>query len=256
MTSFSLQHQALEPSWFAALDPRTRLLAAVFFTLSALCLSALWPLIALLALALLLTILLGCQWRLIIKRLLAFEGFMVLVLLFLPFTVAGKPWFAIAGMEASYQGVIQALVILLRGNAVVLALLALVGSMEPIKLGYALAGLGIPEKLVQLFMMTVRYIGVLFDEHQRLRTAMKARAFVAGSNWHTWRSYGHLLGMLLVRSMERAQRISGAMRCRGFNGKFHLLTPVKWHRRDTAVLTLAVLLFLLPLEWQWWQYGF
>jgi cobalt/nickel transport system permease protein len=102
----------------------------------------------------------------------------------------------------------------------------------------------------------VRYIGVLFDEHQRLRTAMKARAFVAGSNWHTWRSYGHLLGMLLVRSMERAQRISGAMRCRGFNGKFHLLTPVKWHRRDTAVLTLAVLLFLLPLEWQWWQYGF
>ncbi|MCL1073343.1 cobalt ECF transporter T component CbiQ [Shewanella dokdonensis] len=256
MTSFSLQHQALEPAWFAALDPRTRLLAALLFTLIALCLSALPPLLFMLVMALFMTLVLGCQWRLIIKRMLAFEGFMVLVLLFLPFTVAGEPWFTFAGMDASYQGLTQALVILLRGNAVVLALLALVGSMEPVKLGYALAGLGLPEKLVQLFMMTVRYIGVLFDEHQRLRTAMKARAFVAGSNWHTWRSYGHLLGMLLVRSMERAQRISGAMRCRGFNGKFHLLMPVQWCQRDTAALTIAVLLFLLPLEWQWWQYGF
>ncbi|QUN07227.1 cobalt ECF transporter T component CbiQ [Shewanella yunxiaonensis] len=256
MNSFSLQHQALEPDWFSVLDPRSRLLAAVFFTLVSLCLSAVPPLILMLALALLLTTLLGCQWRLIIKRLLAFEGFMVLVLLFLPFNVAGERWFSVGGMDASYQGVTQALVILLRGNAVVLALLALVGSMEPVKLGYALAGLGLPEKLVQLFMMTVRYIGVLFDEHQRLRTAMKARGFVAGSNWHTWRSYGHLLGMLLVRSMERAQRISGAMRCRGFNGKFHLLTPVQWCLRDTAALTIAILLFLMPLIWQWGQYGF
>ncbi|MFQ6370561.1 cobalt ECF transporter T component CbiQ [Shewanella sp. YIC-542] len=255
MSGFVLQHRALEPAWFSALDPRARMLAALFFTLAALCLHTLAPLGLMLAMALLLTLLLGCQWRLIIKRLLAFEGFMLLVLLFLPFTVTGERWFSVAGLPVSHQGVAQALIILLRGNAVVLALLALVGSMEPVKLGYALAGLGLPDKLVQLFMMTVRYIGVLFDEYQRLRTAMKARGFVAGSNLHSWHSFAYLLGMLLVRSMDRAQRISGAMRCRGFNGTFHLLSPVRWQRRDSAVLSLAFLLFLLPLLWQWWQYG-
>jgi cobalt/nickel transport system permease protein len=51
---------------------------------------------------------------------------------------------------------------------------------------------------------------------------MRARAFRPGCGPHCWRSVGYLFGMLMVRSLERAERIDAAMRCRGFDGRFHL----------------------------------
>ena len=73
------------------------------------------------------------------------------------------------------------------------------------------------------------------------RVAMKARGFRLRCNPHTWRSIGYLFGMLLVRSIERAERILAAMRCRGFQGHFHSLTEVKtMDRRDYAFVSLSV----------------
>jgi cobalt/nickel transport system permease protein len=131
--------------------------------------------------------------------------------------------------------VLQATVIALKANAVVLALLALVGTLEPVAVGHALARLGAPDKLVHLFLLTVRYLGLLGEEYRRLTRAMRARGFVPRSDGHTWRSLGWLLGMLLVRSLERAARVTAAMRCRGFHGRFHLLDPVAWGIADTRL---------------------
>ena len=36
---------------------------------------------------------------------------------------------------------------------------------------------------------------------------LRVRGFKPGSNRHTWRSLGYLVGMLLVRSLERAERV-------------------------------------------------
>ena len=153
-------------------------------------------------------------------------------------------------MTASLEGARQALAIILRANAVVLALLALLAIREPINLGYGAAALGFSLKLIHLFMMTVRYIQVLGEEFQRLRNAMKARAFVPASNWHTWRSYGWMMGMLLVRSIERAQRIVDAMHCRGFDGSLYLNQQLRWAKTDSVALLLLLLLSLLPLGLQ------
>jgi cobalt/nickel transport system permease protein len=69
---------------------------------------------------------------------------------------------------------------------------------------------------------------------------MRARAFVARADRHTWRSFGWLIGMLLVRSFERSERIVAAMKCRGFDGRFHLIDQFAWRPGDTALA--AVLL--------------
>ena len=87
--------------------------------------------------------------------------------------------------------------------------------------------------------MSVRYISVLEDEYVRIRRAMKARAFVARSNVHTWRTFGWLVGMLLVRSFERSRRVSNAMRCRGFNGSFTFHSESQWRILDGITLTLV-----------------
>ncbi|MFW5792080.1 MAG: energy-coupling factor transporter transmembrane component T family protein, partial [Desulfohalobiaceae bacterium] len=89
------------------------------------------------------------------------------------------------------------------------------------------------------------------QEYLRLRRAMKTRAFRPRTNLHTYRSYGHLLGMLFVRSFDRAERVHQAMRCRGFKGRFYSLTEFSLTSRDVVfglacmVLTATLIVFEL-----------
>jgi cobalt/nickel transport system permease protein len=189
----------------------------------------------------------GIATRDLLLRLAALEGFMIMLLLTLPFTVPGEPFFELGPLIGSREGLLSALLIMLKANAVMLALLALVGSLEPVVFGHALARLGTPEKLVHLLLLTVRQIHLLYQEFLRLRQAMRARAFMPRSDRHTWRSYGYLMGMLLVRSLARSQRILAAMRCRGFHGQLHLLHSTAWRPADTAMAAgLTMLLICLP----------
>jgi cobalt/nickel transport system permease protein len=178
-----------------------------------------------------------------IRRVLAMDLFMVFLLIMLPFTVPGEPLFEVAGLGASAEGFRRAFEILLRANAIILVLLALVGTMDATVLGHALARLRLPLKLVHLLLFTVRYLDVISREYQRMRKAMKARAFTLRSNSHTWRSVGHLIGMLLVRSLERSERILAAMKCRGFRGQLYLLDDMACTSRDSvfAAVALAVM---------------
>jgi cobalt/nickel transport system permease protein len=39
--------------------------------------------------------------------------------------------------------------------------------------------------------------------------------------------FGHLIGQLLLRTLDRAERIHLAMLCRGFDGELRLLRPAR-----------------------------
>jgi len=231
-------------------DPRLRLIAALLFALTVVSLHLIPLLLLTLLLALGMAWWIGLSGSLLLKRLLVMEGFMIVLLVMLPFSVPGESLFTLGPFSASAEGVQRALQIVLRANAIVILLMALVGTLEPVVLGHALGQLRLPDKLIHLFLFTVRYISVLFDEYRRLRLAMRARAFVAGSNRHTWRTFGWLVGMLLVRSLERSERILAAMKCRGFNGRLYLVKQNIWSRHDTLGLLLSLSLSgtLLLLE--------
>jgi cobalt/nickel transport system permease protein len=111
--------------------------------------------------------------------------------------------------------------------------------MDTVLLGRALARLGAPDKLVHLYAFTIRYLDLLHREYARLRTAMKARAFRLRGDRHSWRSIGWLFGMLMVRSVERAERIMAAMRCRGFDGRLWSLQDDSRFGRADGVFAVA-----------------
>ncbi|MFB1504809.1 MAG: cobalt ECF transporter T component CbiQ [Thiocapsa sp. C3-sup] len=223
------------------LDPRLRIIVATLFALVVVSLSGLATLLTALGLALSVMLAASLPAGPTLRRMAAMDGFMLLVLLLLPFTVPGAPLFEWGGFTASAEGLIKAVEILLKANAVVLVLLALVGSLDAVTLGHALARLRVPTNLVQLLFFTVRYIGVIGEEYARLRIAMRARGFRPANTLHTYRSIGYLVGMLLVRSLERSERILAAMRCRGFQGRFHLLDDFAYGRADAFFAGLAAL---------------
>ncbi|WP_417346589.1 cobalt ECF transporter T component CbiQ [Ferrimonas sp.] len=233
-----------QPRWLERSDPRLRVLCALVLLTVTLGLSHPLPLALSLGFALSLVPLVGLSFKALLKRLLAVEGLMILLLISLPFTLPGEPLWQGLGLTLTAEGLERALVVLLRANTMVVGMLTLLGSMEPERLGHALARLGVPDKLVHLFLMTVRYLFVLLEEYRRLRQAMRARAFKPGSNLHTWRTLGWLIGMLLIRSMERSTRVLAAMRCRGFQGRFYLIHKGEWQAMDSLHLALFTSLAL------------
>jgi cobalt/nickel transport system permease protein len=234
---------------FADRDPRALLVAVILFALVTVSLETLTATAAAFALAAAAAAA-GMPLRDLLRRLVVLEGLMGVVLITLPFTVPGDVLFALGPLAATREGLLYAALIILKAHAVLLALMGLVGGLEPAVLGHALARIGAPEKLVHLLLLTIRQIELLQQEHLRLRQAMRARAFVPRSDRHTWRSYGNLVGMLLVRSLERSRRIQAAMRCRGFHGQLYLLDSRWWRGADTVFLlgVLTLLGALLALE--------
>lgn len=233
-----------------ARDPRLRVVMAVLFACLVVTLDRFPSLLAALALAAGFAWTARLPWGPSLRRMAAMDGFMVLVLVTLPFSMPGTPLFTLWGLEASREGLLEATRIALKANAIVLALLGLLGSLSAGVLGEALGRLGLPDRLVQLLLLTVRYIDVLYCEYHRLRLSMRARAFKAGNNLHTYRSIGYLMGMLLVRSLERSERILAAMKCRGYDGRLYSLTDFTWQRGDSVLAGVTIVLLggLLVLE--------
>lgn len=230
----------------ASLDPRTRILAAAAFAVVTVALQCLALMLIPLALALLALRAARLPAAPTLRRMAMVDGFILLLLLLLPFTVPGEPAFSLFGWPASKAGLAQAAAIALKANAVVLMLLSLVGSMDATVLGHALARLKVPENLVHLLLFTVRYITVVDGEYRRQRRAMRLRGFRARMDLHTLQSLGYLIGMLLVRALERSERILIAMRCRGFTGHLVLLDELRFARRDALFgVALGLLLGLL-----------
>ncbi|AKH19137.1 cobalt ECF transporter T component CbiQ [Sedimenticola thiotaurini] len=240
MMQLALIDEASRHNRLARFDPRLRVISALLMALTLVSLERISLLLPSLLLSLAAAWWIGLGGASLGKRLLAMEGFMILLLVMLPFSIPGESLISLGPFSASVEGLQRALGIVLKANTIVILLMALVGTLEPVVLGHALGQLRLPDKLIHLFLFTVRYIGVLFEEYRRLRLAMRARAFVAGSNRHTWQTFGWLVGMLLLRSLKRSERILAAMKCRGFNGRFYLARQTLWGRHDSLALLLVL----------------
>ncbi|MCW2274474.1 cobalt ECF transporter T component CbiQ [Rhodoblastus acidophilus] len=230
--------------WLDVLDARTRIVSALAIVAAVLAIRS--PLVLLAGLPALIALALACGLRLrdIAARMAHAEGFVLVLLLMLPLTVPGPAFAAFGPVEFSQPGLDRALKILLRVNLSALAVLILLAGLEPIRFGHALAGLGVPQKLTHLLLFSARWAALVRQEALRLHDALRARAFRASTSAHTLRTLGHFTGQLLVRALERAERVDEAMRCRGFAGRFALVAEERPGARD-AVFAAAVALCLL-----------
>jgi cobalt/nickel transport system permease protein len=104
----------------------------------------------------------------------------------------------------------------------------------------AARALCVPGLLVQLTLLSYRYLFVLGDELARLRVALRVRGFRNRAGWHSYRTVAAASGTLLVRGGERADRVAAAMRCRGFDGRFRSLAEFSTRPADVLALALAL----------------
>lgn len=244
------EHFAQGTSVIHSLDPRVRLVvAAVCATGLAM---ARRPETAWLGLALAAMLLFMSRppLRELFRRVVLVNVFILFLWLTVPLTMPGDPALSWGSLALSRQGIDLTMLVTLKSNAILWLFLALVASMDSPTLGHALARLRFPSKLVFLFLFTYRYLHVIADEWNRLRTAAALRGFVPRTGMHTYRTFAYMLGMVFVQSFERAGRVYEAMLLRGFSGVFRSVTRFEARPRD-AVFALSMLVCagaLLVLE--------
>jgi cobalt/nickel transport system permease protein len=227
------------------LDVRARLIVAILFSVTVVVSQQISVLLCACSISGLFAILAKLDWKQTAKKLLALNTFIIYLLIFLPFTVHSENHINILSFKASWQGMRQAIEIGLTANSIVLILFSLVSNLSSSELGSGLLWFKVPIKLIQLIQFTLRYLSVIQEEFNRLRRAMRARAFSMCFGWHTWRSIAHLIAMMIIRSMQRADRIFNAMKCRGYQGQVMICHYEKWQRRDSFFLFLSCVLCLL-----------
>ena len=233
------------------LNSRIRILAATTFAVVVVSADRVDVLAAALVLASICAAAARLPARPLLRRLATLNIFMAVICATLSTTIPGREILCMGPLSVSREGLMRALLITLRANAVVLTLTALAATMNTAQLGHALNRLGLPARLCHLFLFTVRYIDVLRHEYARLTAAMKVRGFRGGFSTHAMRCYGHLTGMLLVRGFDRSQRILAAMKCRGFRGRFYVLDTSRFARRDYlfAMVASVAIVLLAMREW-------
>ena len=233
------------------LDPRVKIVVVFFFSVIVAVSNRFFVLMLAIGLSLCIVLLARVPMRELLRRLGPVNLFVLFLWFFLPFTVRGEPLFSVGPLVGTHQGVLFAALISLKANAIVVVLIALVGSTSILTLGHAMHELGVPKKIVHLFFFTYWYVHVIHREYLRLLSAMKVRGFQPGTNMHTYKTYAHLVGMLLVRSADRAERVQKAMLCRGFRGRLYSLSEFSLKRSDviSLVVMLACILALGLVEW-------
>lgn len=119
-------------------------------------------------------------------------------------------------ISVSY-GMISMLTLMLKGIFCVLAsyLLIISTGMEGICLG--LRCLHLPKELVTIVFLIHRYLIVLLKEAERMMLAYKLRA--PGQKGIHFKAWGSFLGLLLLRSMDRAETVYESMLLRGYQGE-------------------------------------
>jgi len=182
----------------------------------------------------------GTPRRVLVRRLIALNGFLALLVLTLPWSFPGGALFSFGSFAYSQDGFLRAIAITLRANAIVAGLTVFFARLDAVAIGHCLEWLRVPRRFARLFQLTVRYLTLFDEEVSRLRRAMAARCFSGGLNRHALKSLGYLVGGVLVRAYDRAHRIENAMACRGFRGRFPSLSAsVAVPKTQSAALATA-----------------
>lgn len=179
----------------------------------------------------------------IVKRLLVVVPFVFTLCLLILFTHEGGGEIARFGfLSIQAEGLERSVLIAARAMAAVILVLCMLGTMKFENTLKALEHLKIPTKLTQLIMFTYRYIFVLIDEFLGMSRSLASRGFQKGTNLRTVNTLAKMVGMLFIRSYERADRVCNTMVSRGYDGRLQTITEFRMQKKDitkAAVLVAA-----------------
>ena len=123
------------------------------------------------------------------------------------------------GWERASFLLVRSLICLITMNSFLLTL-------PPHSLGIALKSLPVPAPLKENLILAGQYLEILLSEVTRMQRSAQLRGLNGTGGWLRYAS-ASMIGALYLRTLDRAERVYGAMVTRGYNGQLPIDSPLK-----------------------------
>ena len=177
----------------------------------------------------------------IAKKVVAVSPFAVFVgifnPLFDPLKVAIAPGVAISAGWISFASILVKFALTISAALLLIATTSFPGICR------GLRRLGFPALFVSQLLFLYRYLFVLMEEAVRVARARDMRSF--GTRGTGVRVFVRIIGTLFLRTVERAERIYGAMLARGFRGDVPSMRRETFRTSDALFVAASAGLFCL-----------
>ncbi|MBQ7057827.1 MAG: hypothetical protein IJM83_00790 [Firmicutes bacterium] len=103
----------------------------------------------------------------------------------------------------------------------------------------ALLKLKVPVLLINVIYLIYRYLGLMIQEASDVWTAYRLRApGQKGIHFSVW---GSLVGSMMIRSMDKAEKVYQSMELRGYKPEETFAGEEKWNKESTVYLLICLL---------------
>ncbi|ACD22838.1 cobalt ECF transporter T component CbiQ [Clostridium botulinum] len=198
-------------------------------------------LIPLILYPMILMILADIKITMIIKRLFVVLPFVICIGIFNP--LLDHTSMLIIGNMYISGGWISFISILIKCALTVAASLILIATTGINKIALSLRLLKVPKLFVIEFLLTYRYITVLIEEVGRITRAYSVRSHI--QKGIRFKDCGCLIGQLLIKTVERAERIYISMCCRGFERDYDIENNLKMKSNDYLYVSIWIMFFII-----------
>jgi len=179
-------------------------------------------------------------------RLLLTLPFVLVIGAFIPFVkegeIAGSYSLGALKLSVTYSGLLLFWNIAIKSALSVLCMVLLTATTRFDYLLRGLCSLGCPRLIVMLLSFLYRYLFLVSDDLMRMQRAESARD-PGGRWWFTVKAFARMVGVLFVRTYERAERIYLAMCSRGFDGTIIARDAMALRRADIVFLVSVMICF-------------
>jgi cobalt/nickel transport system permease protein len=156
-------------------------------------------------------------WKFLIQRLRYPSWFILAVIILLPFISGNNSIVEWGYVNIKEEGCWQALLISVRFFCILTVSLVLFGTAPFLSSIKAMRSLGLPRVIVDMTLLSYRYLEELGEMLTTMQRAMKLRGFQPkGFSRRNLKILAQLTGSILIRSYERSLRVYQAMILRGY----------------------------------------
>ena len=146
------------------------------------------------------------------------------------------PFIVLASLAAPWHGYMEVGALFIRAVLCLMLLILLTNTTRFVELLRGLKKFGFPQILVMNLSFLYRYLFVLTEEAMRMKQARDCRRVGRAPFRKELKILSSMLGTLLIRSFEHAERMHSAMLSRGYSGDFPLISRRRFSWNDLAFL--------------------
>ena len=227
-------------------EPRTKLIGLLALIFAFAFVKSLWLLPPMLVVTAVIYYFSRLPFSFLRTRLKAPGIFLLGLLLSLIFLVGSTPLVSWGPISIRAEGVAQALLVAVRFVCIITLSIILFGTATFVTSIKAMRALGLPELLTDMILLTYRYLFEMSYMLAITRTAVRLRGFQGNQlKMETLSVLASVIGNLLVRSYEQADRVYHAMILRGYGHLNKMPHEFQTQRSDILATFMVVVIALL-----------